>query len=317
MPALRIVHQEGHEVDLGPHVFPTRKYGLVRRALIAGGRVAPDQFVSVPPATWEQLALVHTPDWLDRVRHCSLSLAEVARLELPATPASVEGFRQMCGWTIEAARLALDAGIAVTLGGGLHHAYAGHGEGFCMFNDVAVAIRVLQQEHRIARAAVVDLDVHHGNGTAAIFAGDPSVFTFSMHQWNNYPSDKPPSSLDVHLPDGVDDASYLVELRRALPNVVAAQPDLVFLLAGADPYEEDQLGGLSLTRAGIRERDRLVFAQLRAARLPIVVTLAGGYARHTEDTVAIHVATIEEAVAALAAEAGPEPQGGALGEKYR
>jgi acetoin utilization deacetylase AcuC-like enzyme len=299
MPPLRIVHAAGYHVDLGPHVFPTRKYGLVRDALLARGVVTEAQFIAAPPASWEQLALVHTRAWLDRVRACSLSLAEVARLELPATPNSVEGFRQMCGWTVAAAGIALEDGLAVTLGGGLHHAHAGHGEGFCMFNDVAVAIRVLQSQGRIARAAVVDLDVHHGNGTAAIFAGDPSVFTFSMHQWNNYPAHKPPGTLDVPLPDGADDEFYLRELRRALPRVVEYRPDLAFFLGGADPYYDDQLGGLSLTQAGMRLRDRLVFSALRSAGIPVAVTLAGGYARHTEDTVAIHVATIEEAVAAM------------------
>lgn len=167
-----------------------------------------------------------------------------------------------------------------------------------MFNDVAVAIRRLQRDGRIRRAAVVDLDVHHGNGTAAVFAGDPDVFTFSMHQWNNYPVEKPPSTIDVHLPDGTNDAHYLRELGRALPEVIAHRPDVVFYLAGADPYFDDQLGGLALTMNGLRQRDRLVLETVRGAGIPVVVTLAGGYARHTDDTVAIHVATVEEALAA-------------------
>ncbi len=292
---MRIVHSDGPQIDIGRHVFPTAKYGLVSQALRARGVARPEQFVGPEAATWEQLALVHSPEWLTRLREDRLSLAEVARLELPSSPGTVDGFRLMCGGTIEAARYALRDGIAVSLGGGLHHAFPSHGEGFCMFNDVAVAIRVLQAEHRLTRAAVVDLDVHHGNGTAAIFAGDPDVFTFSMHQWNNYPAEKPPSSIDVHLPDGVGDEAYLAELRAALPAVVAHRPELAFYLAGADPYHDDQLGGLALTQDGLRERDRLVFATLRGAGIPVAVTLAGGYARRTDDTVAIHVATVEEA----------------------
>lgn len=294
---MRIVHTDGVEIDIGRHVFPTVKYGLVRAALLGQGVVGADRFVEAVPATWDDLALVHTADWLERLRERRLSLQEVARLELPATPSAVEGFRLMCGGTIEAARRALRDGIGVSLGGGLHHAFPGHGEGFCMFNDVAVATRVLQREGLVARVAVVDLDVHHGNGTAAIFAGDAAVFTFSMHQWNNYPAEKPPSTLDVHLPDGIGDAEYLDHLREALPAVVAHRPDLVFYLAGADPYEDDQLGGLALSRAGLRVRDRTVLGTLRRAGIPVAITLAGGYARHTDDTVAIHVATIEEAAA--------------------
>lgn len=292
---MRIVHTDGLQIDIGAHVFPTRKYGLVRAALRERGLAGPEQFVAAPLATWDQLALVHTQEWLSRLREDRLGVLEVARLELPSSPAIVDGFRVMCGGTLEASRLALEHGMAVTLGGGLHHAFPGHGEGFCMFNDVAVAIRALQREGRVGRAAVVDLDVHHGNGTAAIFAGDAEVFTASMHQWNNYPAEKPPSSLDVHLPDGTTDAEYLERLRGVLPEVIAHRPDLVIYLAGADPYHDDQLGGLSLTREGLRERDRAVFSALRGAGIPVAVTLAGGYARHTDDTVAIHVATVEEA----------------------
>jgi acetoin utilization deacetylase AcuC-like enzyme len=181
------------------------------------------------------------------------------------------------------------------LGGGLHHAFPGHGEGFCMFNDVAVAARVLLQRG-LERIAIVDLDVHHGNGTAFIFESDPRVFTFSMHQQHNYPMFKPRGSLDVGLADGAHDATYLRELERALPTVMAHRPQCVFYLAGADPYEDDQLGGLRLTKEGLRQRDRLVIAAVQKARVPLVITLAGGYARHVEDTVAIHSATIEEAV---------------------
>ncbi len=188
-----------------------------------------------------------------------------------------------------------DFRVAVHIGGGLHHAFPNHGEGFCPFNDVAVAVRVLQSRG-IERLAVIDLDVHHGNGTAFIFESDPRVFTFSMHQQHNYPMWKPRGSLDIGLPDGTHDATYLRQLEEALPRVLAHRPACVFYLAGADPYEDDQLGGLRLTREGLRRRDRLVMDAVRAAHLPLVVTLAGGYARTVEDTVAIHVATIEEAL---------------------
>ena len=178
------------------------------------------------------------------------------------------------------------------IGGGLHHAFPSHGEGFCPFNDVAVAARVLQTRG-LERIAIVDLDVHHGNGTAFIFESDPRVFTFSMHQQHNYPMWKPRGSLDIGLPDGAHDATYLRELERALPAVMAHRPQCVFYLAGADPYEDDQLGGLRLTKDGLRQRDRMVIDAVRAAGVPLVITLAGGYARRVEDTVAIHVATIE------------------------
>jgi acetoin utilization deacetylase AcuC-like enzyme len=228
-----------------------------------------------------------------------MTIDDLAQLELPWSAEIVECFRLMVGGTIRAARLAAagraDAAVVCHLGGGLHHAFPNHGEGFCVFNDVAVAVRVLQAEN-VERHAIVDLDVHHGNGTAFIFESDPRVFTFSMHQQHNYPMWKPQGSLDVGLADGVHDAAYLEELERALPKVLAHRPDCGFYLAGADPYEDDQLGGLRLTKAGIRRRDRIVMEAFREAGVPLVVTLAGGYARYVEDTVAIHCATIEEAL---------------------
>src|SRR6185369_3735764 len=198
----------------------------------------------------------------------------------------------MVGGTIEAALAA--APVAAHLGGGLHHAFPNHGEGFCPFNDVAVAARVLLARG-LERIAIVDLDVHHGNGTAFIFESDPRVFTFSMHQQHNYPMWKPRGSLDIGLPDGTHDAAFLHLLDEALPAVMAHDPQCVFYLAGADPYEDDQLGGLRLTREGLRARDRRVIDAVRRAGVPLVVTLAGGYARHVDDTVAIHAATVEEA----------------------
>ena len=297
-----VFHAARYHIDIGLHVFPTREYQLVRDRLAslpgAGNVVI---FVEPEPATWDELALVHTQEYLGKLRSGTLSASDLAQLELPWSEEMVEGFRLMAGGTIQAALRARssDAGMAVHIGGGLHHAFPNHGEGFCPLNDVAVAVRVLQQRG-IDRAAIVDLDVHHGNGTAFIFESDPRVFTFSMHQQHNYPMWKPRGALDIGLPDGVHDEIYLGELSNALPLVMASDPQCVFYLAGADPYEGDQLGGLRLTRDGLRERDRMVFEAVRASNIPIVVVLAGGYARNVDDTIAIHVATIEEAVKASA-----------------
>ena len=321
----RIVYSARYRMDIGPHVFPTRKYDLVYDAL--GRPPATDP----PPAAWEELALVHTTEYLEKLRAGTMSAEDIAQLELPWSPEMVEGFRVMVGGTIQAALFAAGGfpqpsnfRVAAHIGGGLHHAFPNHGEGFCPFNDAAVAARVLQQRG-VERIAIVDLDVHHGNGTSFIFGGAPpppqtrsdrspraypeqnvadadaNVFTFSMHQQHNYPMWKPRGSLDVGLPDGADDATFLGELQRALPKVVAHRPQCVFYLAGADPYEDDQLGGLRLTKEGLRRRDRLVIETFRIADVPLVVTLAGGYARRVEDTVAIHVATIEDAIGAAAA----------------
>jgi acetoin utilization deacetylase AcuC-like enzyme len=248
------------------------------------------------PASWDDLARVHTAEYLNKIRSGTLTVEEIARLELPWSRELAEGFRLMVGGTVLAAERALDAGACVHLGGGFHHAFADHGEGFCMFNDVAVAIRRLQHDGRIRRAAVVDCDVHHGNGTAMIFGGDADVFTFSIHQQNNYPSWKPPSDLDIGLADGTRDAGYLGKLDEALGAVFRHRPEVVAYVAGADPFKEDQLGGLSLTKEGLRHRDRMVFDGCRKAGTPVFVTLAGGYARRVEDTVDIHAATVEEAI---------------------
>lgn len=304
---MKLVYAAGYEVDLGAHVFPTAKYGRVVRLALERGLVAPTDIVAPEPAAWEQLALVHTDAYLEKVRTGRLSIAEIAQLELPWSLEIVEGFRLATGGTIEAGRLALAHGIAMQVGGGLHHAFADHGEGFCLFNDVAVAVRALRREGRCRRVAIVDCDVHHGNGTAAIFRDDPDVFTLSIHQANNYPAEKPPSTLDVHLPDGTDDRAYLGHLDKALPAVVAWRPELVYYLAGADPFVDDQLGGLSLSFEGLRARDARVLGTCRRAGVPVAVTLAGGYARRLDDTVAIHLGTLEEALSAERA-AGPAMQ---------
>jgi acetoin utilization deacetylase AcuC-like enzyme len=296
---VRIVYSARYRIDIGPHVFPTKKYPLVHARLIETGVIQPSDVFEPEPASWDDLALVHTSEYLDKMRDGTMTPDDVAQLELPWSSEMVEGFRLMTGGTIAAALLACNAvapgfSPAIHIGGGLHHAFPNHGEGFCAFNDVAVAAKVLQKRG-IERIAIVDLDVHHGNGTAFIFESDPRVFTCSMHQQHNYPMWKPRGSLDVGLPDGAHDAAYLRELEHALPAVMAHEPQCVFYLAGADPYEDDQLGGLRLTKDGLRERDRLVVKAVRLAGVPLVITLAGGYARRIEDTVAIHAATIEEA----------------------
>jgi acetoin utilization deacetylase AcuC-like enzyme len=290
---MRVVYSPRYHIDIGAHVFPTIKYQAVQRALDALGGIT---FVEPDPAPWDLLALVHTEEYLEKARTGTFSLEETAQLEIPWAPEIVEGFRLMTGGTLLAADDALgQARVGLHVGGGFHHAFANHGEGFCLFNDVAVSIRTLQRDRRITRAAIVDCDVHHGNGTALIFDQDPTVFTFSIHQQHNYPAFKPRSSLDVGVEDRMQNVEYLTKVRQALPRVLASRPDVVYYLAGADPYEDDQLGGLALTKEGLRERDRLVLQACRDARVPVVVTLAGGYARRLEDTVAIHRATFEVA----------------------
>jgi acetoin utilization deacetylase AcuC-like enzyme len=299
---LNVVYSARYRIDIGPHVFPTQKYSLIHARLLETGVIQPQDCVEPEPASWDELALVHTPEYLHKMRDGAMTPEDVAQLELPWSTEMVEGFRLMVGGTIQAARIACgldEFGIqtsefGIHIGGGFHHAFPSHGEGFCPFNDVAVAARVLQSRG-LERVAIVDLDVHHGNGTAFAFESDPRVFTFSMHQQHNYPMWKPRGSLDIGLADGAHDATFIRELERALPAVLAHAPECIFYLAGADPYEDDQLGGLRLTTEGLRRRDRMVIDAARSAGVPLVIVLAGGYARHVEDTVAIHVATIEEA----------------------
>jgi acetoin utilization deacetylase AcuC-like enzyme len=321
---LIVVYSPRYRIDIGPHVFPTEKYPRIHARLLETGVIRPSDVIEPAPASWDELALVHTTEYLDKMRSGALTPEDVAQLELPWSQAMVDGFRVMTGGTILAALLAVGAprtpspqgtqrktnsapsavsafNVVCHVGGGLHHAFPSHGEGFCPFNDVAVSARVLQARG-LERIAIVDLDVHHGNGTAFIFESDPRVFTFSMHQQGNYPMWKPRGSRDIGLPDGAHDATYLAELERALPAVLAHRPHCVFYLAGADPYEDDQLGGLRLTKEGLRQRDRVVIDAVSGAGLPLVITLAGGYARRVEDTVAIHVATFEEAASAAARE---------------
>jgi acetoin utilization deacetylase AcuC-like enzyme len=299
---VNVFYSPRYEITLPGHIWPTSKYRLVAERLAAARRGGlPIQFLEPPEASWDDLALVHTPDYLDKLRRGTLTPEDIATLELPWHPELSDAFRLMAGGTCAAAAAALADGQAAHLGGGLHHAFAGHGEGFCPVNDVAVAVRRLQTPlpavrpggRAIRRAAIVDCDVHHGNGTAMIFERDPDVFTFSIHQQHNYPFFKPRSDLDVGLEDGAGDARYLEALAGALPRVMDSAPELVVYVAGADPFEHDRLGGLRVTKKGLAERDRLVVAAARAAGAPIVLTLAGGYAADVNDTVDIHVATIE------------------------
>jgi acetoin utilization deacetylase AcuC-like enzyme len=284
---VRVFYSPTYEISLPGHIWPTAKYRLVAE------RLPSPPITAFGEASWDDLARVHTSEYLAKLRDNRLTAQEIATLELPWQREFADAFRLMVGGTIAAADAALEDGRAAHLGGGLHHAFANHGEGFCPLNDVAVAIRVAQASARAARAAVVDLDVHHGNGTAMIFDGDETVFTFSMHQQHNYPAFKPRSDLDIGLENGTDDARYLAALAGALPRVLESGPDLIVYLAGADPFAGDRLGGLALTKGGLAERDRLVVAAARSAGVPVATVLAGGYAADVLDTVDIHANTIE------------------------
>lgn len=304
MLPFRLVYHEDYDLHLGAHVFPAQKYRLIQEKLLRDAIAAPSDFLRPEPAADADLLRVHTPQWVEKLRTGTLTLSEKMKLEVPYSPELARAFWLAAGGTIAAARSALVDGFGSNIGGGFHHAYPGHGEGFCAIHDVAVAIRSLQAEKRIATAMVVDTDVHHGNGTAAIFEDDPSVFTLSIHQFNNYPSHKPSSSLDIHLEDGVEDEEYLERLLPAVRDaILRKQSDILFYVGGADPYREDQLGGLQLSMEGLRRRDEGVFRLAREKNIPVTTTLAGGYARRVEDTVQIHVNTIVAAkrVAELAA----------------
>jgi acetoin utilization deacetylase AcuC-like enzyme len=275
------------------HRFPMPKYALLRDGALAEGLVDPAHMHDPGRTTVEDLQLVHTARYVDAVTHGTLSYAEQRRIGLPWSEAFVERAYRVVRGTCEAAEAALGSGVAMNLAGGTHHAFPDHGEGYCTFNDVAVAIRRLQRDDRIARACVVDLDVHQGNGTHACFAGDASVYTFSMHGAKNFPFHKVPGTLDVELDDGTGDETYLAVLSEHLPRVLRdATPDLVVYLAGADPHEHDRLGRLKLTFDGLMRRDAMVLEACRDVGLPVCVTIAGGYGRDVRDTVAVHLNTI-------------------------
>ena len=290
---MKLVYSDEYDLNLGNHVFPSVKYRLTKEKLLREGVVKPEDFIEPAPASDDDVALVHHPDYIRKLKTGTLSYVEILRLEIPYSPELIRAVWLCAGGSILAGREALGNSVAVNVGGGFHHAFADHGEGFCVIHDVAIAIRRLQKEGAIERAMTVDCDVHHGNGTAAIFAHDPAVFTLSIHQLRNYPFPKPPSSLDINLHDGAEDEEYLAELEHGLDHALAGfQPDLIFYLAGADPYREDQLGGLKLSLHGLELRDRMVFEKARAKKIPVAATLAGGYARRLQDTIQIHTNTI-------------------------
>lgn len=293
---MKLVYSDGYDLNLGNHVFPSIKYRLVKEKLLYDHIVEPGDFIVPPLASVEDIALVHHREYLRKLQTGKLSYLEILRLEIPYSPELVRAVWLCTGGSILAGRLALEDGVGVNVGGGFHHAYPDHGEGFCVLNDFSVAIRRLQKDGTIERAMTVNCDVHQGNGTAAIFGGDHTVFTLSIHQENNYPYPKPPSSLDINLRDGVGDEDYIVQLADGLDQALADfTPGLIFYVAGADPYRDDQLGGLKLSIEGLEKRDRLVFEKARAKQIPVAVTLAGGYARRLEDTIQIHTNTIRVA----------------------
>jgi acetoin utilization deacetylase AcuC-like enzyme len=290
---MRVAYTSRYYADIGEgHVFPIRKFELVCQRLLAEETITRRDLFEPQPAAIEDVLLVHTEDYVTRLRAGSLTPREIRRLGLPWSKALVRRSFLAASGTINAARFALDEGVGSNLAGGTHHAFADHGEGFCVLNDVAIAIRALQRDHLIARAAIVDLDVHQGNGTATIFAGDESVFTFSMHGAKNYPLFKACSSLDVELADGTGDEAYLSALSDHLPRVFAHEPDIIFYLGGADPYLGDKLGRLSLSIAGLRARDEFVLRACRDSRVPVATVMSGGYAADVNDTVEIHCNTI-------------------------
>jgi acetoin utilization deacetylase AcuC-like enzyme len=296
MLPFKLVYHPGYDLNLGEHVFPSQKFRMVHDRLLLDRIAGPKDFVQPEPAPDEDVLLVHEKDWVERLRNGTLSFYDILKLEIPYSRQMVKAFWLAAGGTTLAARLALRDRLGFNIGGGFHHAFAGHGEGFCAIHDVAIAIRRLQREGLIERAMVVDCDAHHGNGTAAIFAGDRKVFTLSIHQYNNYPSEKPPSDIDINLADEVGDEEYLERLRLACtPALADFQPQLLAYIAGADPYYQDQLGGLALTFEGLKARDRLVMGAALLARVPVVVALAGGYAVDVNDTVTIHTNTVVSA----------------------
>ena len=295
---MRVFHCDQYVVPLPPgHRFPMEKYRLLRELLLERGVLPPSSLIPSVPIEREDLERVHTARYLDALWTGTLSEAEVRRLGFPWSEELLVRSRASVGGTVGAARAALADGVSGNLAGGTHHSFPDHGEGYCVFNDIAVAIRVLQAEKRIQRAVVVDLDVHQGNGTAAIFEGDDSVFTFSVHGEHNFPFRKQRSGRDVGLPDGTGDGAYLDVLSSHLPEVLeAASADLLFYQAGVDPLAEDALGRMSLTHAGMRERDRLVLEAAWHRGLPVVLTLGGGYAKPITATLEAHVGTYETAL---------------------
>lgn len=294
---MRLYYTGAFVLPLPPgHRFPMQKYSLLRERLLAGGEFTEADFLTPPAATDEELCRAHSPDYVRRMTGGDIGTAELKRIGFPWSPGMVERSRRSAGATLAACRAALEEGCAVNLAGGTHHAHADRGEGFCVFNDAAVAALAMQAEGRVARVAVIDCDVHQGNGTATILRDNDSVFTFSIHGARNFPFEKETSDLDIELPDGTSDDEYLAALDAGLAETLEkSQPQLAIYLAGADPYAGDRLGRLSLTMAGLAERDRRILAALRERKIPVAIAMAGGYAEPITDTVLIHATTIATA----------------------
>ena len=300
MLPFKLVYSEKYFLPIGEHIFRADKYRLIRERLLREHVADQDDFIAPQPASESEVMLVHSPHYVNKLMEGSLSAREELHMEIPYSSQVVDAFMLHTGGSILAAERALEDGVCVNVGGGFHHAFPEHGEGFCMINDFAVAIRAMQSRRRIRRAMTVDCDVHQGNGTAFIFGNSgqkpgaaKDVFTISLHQEHNYPYAKPPSSIDVNLPDGCGDGEYLAWLEKALTTGLERfNPELICYVAGADPFREDQLGGLNLTIEGLKQRDDLVFRTAHARGIPVMVTYAGGYANHVDDTVAIHCNTV-------------------------
>jgi acetoin utilization deacetylase AcuC-like enzyme len=305
MLPFKLIYSDDYFLPIGSHVFPAEKYKRVHDRLLATNVAEPSDFIAPRPATDEDILLVHTPRYVEKLKTGTLSAREELEMEIPYSPELVRAFWLAAGGSMLAADYALNDGVAINIGGGFHHAFPDHGEGFCMINDIAVAIRRMQRDEKIRTAMTLDCDVHQGNGTAVVFApasipdmartrrAPSDVFTISLHQENNYPPFKPPSSLDMNLPDGMGDSEYLACLGSAISlGLSKFKPELICYVAGADPYFDDQLGGLSLTIEGLKKRDALVFQLAKAEGIPVMVTFAGGYAHKLEDTVTIHSNTI-------------------------
>ena len=294
---IKVVYSDAYEVDIGAHVFPTAKFRLVRAKLIQENIICEGDFIAAPLASSDEILLVHTKSYLNKLNQGTLSPQEIFTLELPYSRALVRASRICVGGTILAAKLALKNAVSVHLGGGFHHAFAGHGEGFCVLNDVACAAKFCCLNQNVEKIMIVDCDLHQGNGNADIFREDRNVFTFSIHQQNNYPVIKPPSDLDIGLPDGTGDEEYLKALQKKLPQIIRDfQPRLIFYIAGADPYLRDRLGALGLTLEGLSKRDELVFTLAKQNGANLAVVFGGGYAQDIKDTVTIHYNTVKKAL---------------------
>ncbi|MFC1496182.1 histone deacetylase [Candidatus Margulisiibacteriota bacterium] len=294
---MKFYYSPKYEIDIGQHVFPIIKYRLVHDRLIREKVARPEDFIDPGEATDGDLLLVHTPEYLSKLENGTFSAEEISRMEIPYNKGMVGPGKIFANGSIQAFKYALKNGVGVHIGGGFHHAYPDHGEGFCLINDIGIGIRKIQQEKSAKKVLVVDCDVHQGNGTAAIFKDDPNVFTFSIHQEHNYPQKKEKSTYDISVADAIGDNDYLYNLRDNLPKMLEEfKPDLIIFVAGADVYQFDQLGGLDLTISGLRKRDEYVFREAKKHAIPIATVYGGGYAQKVEDTVTIHVNTIKAAL---------------------